>query len=310
MNIVLTEPLGINENYLLELSDFIKKDGHSFTYYNTKETDDELLLKRVENADIIMLANQKLSKYVLSNCKNLKMISTAFTGVDHIDTEYCKEKNIPILNASGYSTTAVSELTFGLIIDLYRKITEMDLITRESKTRNGFAGRELYGKTLGVIGTGQIGRRVVQIGKAFGCNVIAYNRTKHNDSDIKYVELNELMKESDIVTIHIPLTKETENLINEEKLILMKKNAVIINTARGKVIDNKALAKLLKEGKIAGAAIDVFETEPPIESNHPLFDAPNTVLTPHIGFATKEALNVRAAMAFDNIKSFLKTETE
>ncbi len=306
MNIVLTEPLGINENYLLELSDFIKKEGHSFTYYNTKETNDELLLKRVENADIIMLANQTLSRYVLSNCKNLKMISTAFTGIDHIDTEYCKEHNIPILNASGYSTTAVCELTFGLIIDLYRKITELDKAVRNGETRNNFSGLELSGKTLGVIGTGKIGRRVIEIGKAFGCKVIAYNRTKHNEDEINYVSLDTLMKESDIVTLHVPLTSETENLINEEKLLLMKENAVIINTARGKVIDNKALAKLLKEGKIAGAGIDVFETEPPIEKNHPLFDAPNTVLTPHIGFATKEALDVRAEIAFDNVRNFLK----
>ncbi|MFA5524978.1 MAG: NAD(P)-dependent oxidoreductase, partial [Tissierellales bacterium] len=144
---------------------------------------------------------------------------------------------------------------------------------------------------------------------AFGCNVLAYNRTENEDlknKGVTYLSLEELLKESDIVSIHLPLTKETKGLIDAEKLKLMKKDALLINTARGPIVDNAALADALNNGQIGGAGIDVFDMEPPLPSDYPLLNAPNTVLTPHIGFATKEAMKRRAEITFENINKWLE----
>jgi len=170
-------------------------------------------------------------------------------------------------------------------------------------------GRELYGKIIGIIGTGAIGLRVATIGKAFGCNILAYSRSQKVEGTslkMKYVSLDDLMAQSDIVSLHVPLNPGTKNLIDARRLSLMKSSAIIINTARGPVIDNTALAEILKRGGIAGAGIDVFEMEPPLPADHPLLNAPNLVLAPHIGFATREALDRRAEIAFDNILAWLK----
>ncbi len=168
----------------------------------------------------------------------------------------------------------------------------------------GFSQTDLFGKTLGVIGTGAIGKRVAEIGLAFGCKVIAYNRSENKDlvnQGVIYKPLEDILKESDIATIHLPLTKDTRGLINAEKLNLMKKNALLINTARGPIVDNEALSEALKSGQLGGAGIDVFDMEPPLPLEYPLLNSPNTVLTPHIGFATKEAMQRRAKITFENI---------
>lgn len=233
------------------------------------------------------------------------MICVAFTGVDHVDIEYCKERGIRVCNCAGYSTSAVADLVFGLIIDLYRNIDKCNEITRQGGTKNGLVGFELEGKKFGVVGTGAIGMRVANIAKAFGCEVYGYSRTIKEDTGINYVDLETLLSICDIVSLHVPLNESTKGLINEENIKLMKKNAILINTARGPIVDSKALSKSLKDGIIAGAGVDVFEMEPPVPKEHILFEAPNLIVTPHVAFATKESMIKRAEIVFDNIDKYI-----
>lgn len=314
MKIAIIEPLGISKESVEKLKQNILasklNQDIELTYYNTVPENDEEKIRRAKDAQIVILANMPLRKNVLEKCRNLKLLSVAFTGVDHIDMNYCKEKNITVCNCSGYANEAVSELVFGLIIDLYRSIFAADRAVRSEKTKNGLTQRELCGKKFGIIGAGAIGLKTAAIAKAFGCEVYAYNRTLKNIPGVKFVGLDELLSVSDIVSVHVPLTDATKGLINENNIKKMKKDAVLINTARGPVVDAKALAKALKDGKIAGAGVDVFDYEPPIKADYPLLDAPNVVLTPHIGFATQEAMQKRAVIAFENIHKWIIGEVQ
>lgn len=309
MRIVVLEPLGIKNEDLQALAANFTDRGHEFLSYDMRPSSTEELIGRVKGAEVLILANIPLPKEAIEAAANLKLISVAFTGVDHIDMKTCREKNIMVCNAAGYSTYSVAELTIGLIISVLRNIVPCDAATRNSKTKNGFSQHEVYGKTLGIIGTGAIGMKVAGIAQVFGCKVLAYSRTQKAEASskgIQYVELDELLSQSDIVSLHVPLTELTSGLINSEKLALMKPSAILINTARGAVVDNTALAEALKSGKIAGAGLDVFEVEPPLPENHPLFDVPNTVLTPHVAFATAEAIFRRAEVVFENINLWEK----
>lgn len=304
MKIVIIEPLGITLEKVEEAAKVVKQKGHEVVYYETRTENTEELIKRGKDADIIIVANLPFRKNVIEHCQNLKLLSVAFTGVDHIDVDYCKQKGITVCNAAGYSTNAVAELAFGLAISVLRNIPACDNVTRVEGTKAGLVGTELYNKTFGVVGTGAIGTKVALIAKAFGCNVIAYSRTERENvkqAGIQYVSLEELLKQSDIVSLHVPFNNETKELIGKEQIALMKKTAILLNTARGGVVDNKALADALNEQRIAGAGIDVFEMEPPIPKTHPLVNAKHTVLTPHVAFASEEALYTRALIVFDNI---------
>jgi D-3-phosphoglycerate dehydrogenase len=305
MKLVIIEPLGVEKNKLLQMAKDTLGNALKIIYYDTKVTDTKTLIERGSNADIIAVSNLPLNKEVIFGCKNLKMLSVAFTGVDHIAMDACREKNITVCNCAGYSNAAVSDLVFGLLISIYRNIISCNNTVRRSETKDGLVGFELEGKKFGVIGTGAIGSRVCSIARAFGCEVYAYSRTIKNLNGVKYVDLDTLLSTCDIVSLHVPLTEETKGLISSGKISLMKKNAVLINTARGPIIDSKALADALNKGKIAGAGVDVFETEPPIDTKHPLLNAKNLIATPHVAFATKEALIKRAIIVFDNIKAFL-----
>lgn len=305
MKLVIIEPLGVQDEKLINIANTMLKDQVEVIYYNTRTSDTAELIKRGQDADIIAVSNLPLNAEVIEGCKNLKMISVAFTGVDHIALEKCKEKGILVSNCAGYSTAAVSDLVFGLLISYYRNIIPCDKVTRVEGTKDGLVGFELEGKKFGVVGTGAIGMRVANIAKAFGCEVYAYSRTVKNDQGINYVSLEELMSICDIISLHTPLNASTKHLINANNISLMKSNAVIINTARGGVIDSQALADALNNDKIAGALIDVFEDEPPIKKEHPLVTAKNTILTPHVAFATKEALEKRAVIVFDNIDKWV-----
>ena len=214
-------------------------------------------------------------------------------------------------NAAGYSTQAVTELVFGLVIAVLRHVLPCDGRTRTGGTKDGLPGFELYGKTFGIVGTGAIGSAVARIAKAFGCKVIAYNRSEKPElvaEGITFTDLDTVVQEADILSLHVPLTEETRHVIDAKRIDMMKDTAVLINTARGPVVDNEALAKALHAGKLRGAGIDVFEVEPPIPTDHPLCDAPRTVLTPHIAFASQEAFVTRAHIVMDNIVAFLKGE--
>ncbi len=313
MKIVVMEPLGVAMEKIENLSASLKSAGHEFIYYTTKETQQDKLLARVQDADIIMLANQPLSAEIINACPNLKMLSVAFTGVDHIALDACRTRNILVCNAAGYSTNAVAELTFGLAISVIRNIVPCDVRCRNAETKDGLVGFELFGKTFGVVGTGAIGSRVAKIAAAFGCKVLAYSRTEKQElvaAGVKYVSLDELLAESDFVSLHVPLTDATRNLIDAVAIAKMKQGAVLLNTARGAVVDSKALADALNAGKLSGAGIDVFENEPPLAKNHPLCSAKNTVVTPHVAFASREALEKRADIVFANIEKWLAGEPQ
>ncbi len=305
MKIVVIEPLGIPMENLKATAEKIIGEKTEIVYYDTKTTDTAELSERGKDADIIVVSNLPLKREVLENCKNLKMISVAFTGVDHIAMDYCREKGITVSNCAGYSTESVAELVFGMLISLYRNIIRCDEAVRNGGTKDGLVGFEIKGKKFGIVGTGAIGLKTAEIAKAFGCRVYAYSRTQKEIEGITYLPLDELFSECDIISLHVPLTESTKGLINAEKLALMKKTAVLINTARGPVVDSSALAEALADGKIAGACIDVFENEPPVAKEHPLLNAPNVIATPHIAFATAEAMEIRAGMVFENVTAYL-----
>lgn len=308
MKIVVMEPLGVALEKINALAAALQAAGHEFVYYTSKEAQQDKLLARVQDADIIMLANQPLSAEIINACPKLKMLSVAFTGVDHVALDACRARKILVCNAAGYSTNAVAELTFGLAISVIRNIVPCDARCRRAETKDGLVGFELFGKTFGVVGTGAIGARVAKIAAAFGCRVLAYSRTAKQelvDAGVQYVSLDELLAQSDFVSLHVPLTDATRGLINADAIAKMKQGAVLLNTARGPVVDSAALAEALNAGKLAGAGIDVFEGEPPIAENHPLCSAKNTVLTPHVAFASREALETRADIVFANIEKWL-----
>jgi len=302
--VAFIEPLGISGEELSNIiNEYISKDIVC-DYYDDVPTSKEEVIKRIGYADTVVLAQVKIDKEIIDTCPNIKFINIAFTGVDHVDVEYCKSKNINVSNASGYSTVAVADLTFGLILDLYRNIDKCDVATRNSGTKAGLVGNELEGKTIGLIGAGKIGGRVASIAKAFGLKVLTYARHNPNIEGTTYTDLETLLKESDIVSLHIPATNETKCMIGKKQLELMKNSAVLINTARGAVVDNEALKEALVNKVIAGAGIDVFDYEPPLNKDYCLVDAPNCILTPHIGFATKEAFIKRAHIVGENLKEY------
>lgn len=306
MKLVILEPLGISKDKLLNMAQNALGNEVEVIYYDTRVEDTKTLVERSKEADVVILSNLPYKREVIENCSNLKMICVAFTGVDHVDMTYCREKDIMVCNCAGYSTVAVADLVFGMVISLYRNIIPCDKVTREGGTKNGLVGFELEGKKFGIVGAGAIGLRTAMIAKAFGCEVYAYSRTKKEIEGIKFVDLDTLMSTCDIISLHVPLNDSTKGLINKEKLSLMKKSAILINTARGPVVESNALAEALNSGSIAGAGVDVFEIEPPIPVDHVLFGAKNLIVTPHVAFATAEAFEKRAVIVFDNIKKWLE----
>lgn len=309
MHIVTVEPLGISQQDFEALKNEFSSKGHTFDYYMDRKEDESTLVDRMHDADVVVISNIKLPASVLERCANLKMLSVAFTGLDHIDLAYCQSHNILVKNAAGYSTTAVSELAVGLMLDLLRKITALDGTIRRGQGRGMFLGRELRGKTVGVVGTGAIGTATIRLLKAFGCQVLAWNRSEHDEVrqlGATYTTLDDLLRRSDIVTLHVPLNAETKHLVGARELALMKPTALLVNTARGNVADIDAVAAALREGRLAGAGFDVYETEPPLPEGHPLLNAPNAVCVPHVGFATREAFDIRAGIVMDNVRAFVK----
>ena len=310
MKIVQVESLGVSKQELEDAKLEFEKLGHQFIYYTDIPKGEDELIIRMKEADIVNISNIKLTAKAIESCPNLKYLNVAFTGVDHVDLECCKKHGIKVSNAAGYSTEAVSELAVGLAVALMRNFSQMDGNTRKLGNRNNFLGTELCGKTVGIVGTGAIGLATARIFKAFGCKILAYSRTRKNIDGITYTTLDELFAKSDIISLHIPANAQTKGLISKDLLTKMKETAIIINTARGPVMDNAALAELLKAGKIAGAGIDVYETEPPLPENHPLLSAPNTILLPHVGYASKEAMQKRFVIVKSNLHSYLEGRQE
>ena len=306
MRIAVMEPLGVEQEKFMQIAREAVGDDVEIVCYDTRTTDVEELGRRGRDADIIAIGNLPFPREVLEKCENVKMLAVAFTGLDHVDLKYCEERGIKVQNCAGYATTAVAELTFGLLLDLCRNIGKCDTAARNGGTKAGLIGFELEGRTMGIVGTGAIGARVAKLAAAFGMDVIAYSRTPGKVAGVRYVSLEELLAQADVVSLHVPLTDETRGMIGAEELALMKETAVLVHTARGPVVETKALADALNSSRIAGAAIDVFDKEPPLDADEPLINAKNTVVTPHVAFATDESMIKRAEIEFRNIAEFIK----
>ena len=307
MKIAVLEPLGIPDADLRKLfadalgADF---DGELVTYPDRRE-DAASLIERSAGAEVVVLSNIKYSAAVMEQNPSLKYVCVAFTGYDHVDMAYCRERGIQVSNCAGYSTEAVADIVFALVIDLFRNICTLNGTVRHGGTKDGLVGPELDGKRFGIVGLGAIGTRVARIAQAFGCEVVACTRTPKDVPGVRLVELEELLRTSDVVSIHVPQNPQTVGMIGAEELALMKPSAVLINCARGPIVDSQALADALNEGRIAGAGIDVLETEPPFPADHPLLTSKNTIVTPHIAFASTQAMQKRAVIVAANVASYL-----
>ena len=308
MKIALLEPLGVKKELIDELAAPIRAEGHEFVYYDQKTMDPEELKKRSAGCEAVMIANNPYPDAVIEACEGLKMINVAFTGIDHVGRETAKKRGLLICNAANYSNQTVAELVIGMVIALYRKMIPANEAVRQGGTSAGLMGKEIAGKTVGIVGTGRIGLMTARLFQAFGAKVIASSRSEREEAKamgIEYMELGRLMAESDIVSIHTPNTPATRGLISREMIGRMKPEAILINCARGPIVDSAALAEALNEGKIAGAGIDVYNVEPPIPDSEPLLHAKNTVLAPHVAFLSEEAMVRRAHIAFENMVAYI-----
>jgi len=310
--IVVTEPLPLIDKELEILSTY--SDVSVLNSVN-----EDVIAEAARHADIIMVVYAKITRKIIENAVRLKGIVRYGIGIDNIDIKAASERNVMVVNVPDYGIKSVADHTMALILTLVRKILAWDKYTRERKYSGRWTappmeliGIELADKMLGLIGFGKIGREVAKRARAFDMKILVYDPYIPKDIGIEWnvrlVELDELLKESDFVSIHCPLTKETYHLINEDKLRVMKKTAYLINTARGPIVDEKALYKALKERWIAGAALDVFEYEP-LPSDSPLFELDNIIMTPHIAWFTEEALKRLEFTACEEAIRILKGET-
>jgi len=330
--IIFLETTDWEKEILQKYPDFLEKvdfSSEKLTLENAKKFKDYEVVST--------FISSQLSAEALAQLENLKFIATRSTGFDHIDLDYCKKKEVLISNVPAYGKHTVAEYTFALLLCLIRKVYNSYHRIREtgSFSLEGLRGEELFGKTLGVIGTGRIGTEVIKIAKGFSMKVIAYDKYPKEDLaqelDFKYVSLEELLSNADIITLHVPYNKGTHHLLNKDNLSKVKKGVYIINTARGGVIETDALYQALKNGQIGGAALDVLEEEgdlkeeqrmllekeniPPeklrtLLANHIFIDLDNVIISPHNAFNTKEALQNIVITTIENIESYLKGEAK
>jgi glycerate dehydrogenase len=308
-NIVFLNSSKIDFDNKLDFSLFDKL-GKTTKY---EDSSNEKILERVKDQDIVITKEMTIGRDLIEKFPPcVKLICEAGTGYNNIDIEAAREKNITVCNIPGYSSEAVAQLVITFILNLTSSLSEQQRMI-ENKNYDNFTKYlkvthfEIQNKTIGVVGTGAIGQQVIKVAKALGMNIIVYSRTQKDlgDPAIKFVSLEELLKESDFVTLHCPLTSETKHLINKSRLELMKPNAFIINTARGAIINELDLIEALKNKKIAGAALDVQEQEPP-ELDNPLFNMKNVILTPHIGWRCLESRQRLINLLADNVEAYLK----
>lgn len=254
----------------------------------------EDLKREVVDYDVLIVRSRtKVTKEIIDVGKNLKVIARAGAGVDNIDVEYAEKKGVKVVCASDAVANSVAELTIGLMLSLARQIPRADHEMKNGKwVKSEIEGWELRGKTLGIVGFGRIGQRVAQLAKAFGMKILVYDLNKPSENIFRelgaqLVSFDELLGKSDIITLHVPLTNQTYHMIGRDRIDKMKDGVYIINTSRGSIVDEEALFEALKTGKIAGAALDVYEKEPP--NGHSVIELKNVVCTPHIGAQTAEA---------------------
>jgi D-3-phosphoglycerate dehydrogenase len=274
----------------------------------------DVLKEKVKDFDVLVVRSAtKATREIIENGNNLKLIARAGMGLDNVDLEAAKEKGIKVINTPGANSLSVAELVVGYILAIYRNIVTGTVTLREGKwEKKSLKGYELTGKTLGIIGFGNIGKLVRKLVTGFDMEVLVFDvfeipEEVQKEHNVKQVSLEEVIKNSDIITLHVPLTDKTKHLISEKEFEMMKDKAIIINAARGGVVDEEALLKYLENGKLLGAGLDVFETEPPTtEIQMKLLNHPNVVATPHIGATTKEAQKRVGLELVDKIIEFVK----
>lgn len=307
MKIVLIEPLSVDLAVIERLARPWRAAGHSFVAYDSRAEDPAELRRRAGDADIVLEGNQPLPAEMLRQLSACRYLSVGFSGIDHVDAETARQMGITVSNSAGYADDSVAELALGMMLSLLRNIGSADAACKAGRTKDGLVGRELRGKTVGIVGMGACGCRLAEILQVFGCRVIFYApRPSERAMQLGLqVELPALFREADIISLHCPLTEQTRGLVGKDLLGQMKPSAILINTARGPIVDSAALAEALNSGRIAGAGVDVYETEPPISPEHPLLQARNCLTTPHVAFASAESMVKRAEIAFGNVDAYL-----
>lgn len=309
MKIVFLDALTIGRDIDLSL---YEKYGELKVYETTTQ---EEFTDHVGDSDVIIINKLKVGRQNLPSCPNVKLVCVTATGFDNIDTEYCKENGIAVCNVVGYSTQNVAQLTLAMVLSLYCHLTEYNRsVSDGTYTKGGVANiltpvyHELYGKTWGIVGYGNIGKQVGAVAKAFGCKVIVYKRTPIEGEEC--VDIDTLCRESDIISVHTPLNDGTRGLISRERIAMMKKEAILVNVARGAVCDEEAITDAILEGKIGGVGIDVYSKEP-FGEDHPIAKIAgldNVILTPHMAWGSYEA-RVRCCEEIAlNIESFINGE--
>ena len=309
LNIVLTDCATVNANDI-DLS--VLEQFGNVTYY--PETAPEQTPERIKDADIIIINKTLIGKAELDAAPNLKLIALFATGYNNVDTVYARQKGVTVCNAGVYSTSAVAQQVFGYILAHASKISEYNTDVKNGEWIRSrlfcFFSRptcELEGKTLGIFGYGAIGSKVAEIGKAFGMKILACTRTPKTAENVTFVDMDTLLANSDYLTLHCPLTDDTRLLFDKKAFSKMKKGAFFINTARGGVIDEQALADALANGQLSGAGIDVLTAEP-MRADCPLFKAPNTIITPHIAWAPLQTRERLLSIVCQNLKAFIDGE--
>jgi len=310
MKIVVTDGFAVNPG---DLSwDYLGKFGEYKVY---DKISDEEAPEAVGDADIVFTNRVKIGKAVIDNCKNLKYVSALGTGYDMIDVDMCRKHDIEVCNVPGYSTASVAQHAFALLLANAFDMEGYRNMVKDGKWTGipGFMYQnakfiELEGKTAGVYGCGAIGMRFAKICQAFGMRVLAVRRSKTSgvQDGITFVSADELLRESDYLSLHCPLTDETRGMVNAEFLSKMKDGAVLINTSRGAVLNESAVAEALHSGKLSGAGLDVLAKEP-ADPDNPLLSAPNTYITPHCAWTSQEARTRLMQILDDNLTSFINT---
>lgn len=304
VKIVISDPVYLPEEYRKRLGAL-----GNLKVFDSIPSSVEEHISRVKDADIVIVGRYGFSKEAFHASRNLRMVSVWQTGYDHINIETATEQGIIVSNVPDYAFDSVAEMVFSLVLNLMRKVHIADSRLREGNFDwRDYIGNQLMGKTMGVIGTGSIGEKVIQIAHGFNMNVLSVtghpSEEKARKLGIKFVDIDTLIAESDIVTLHVPLTPSTEKMIGAKELAKMKKSAILINTARGKVVDETALVEALKRKEIRGAGLDVFEKEP-LQADHPLTGLENVVLTPHIAFLSEESLEECTYVCVENVEKFV-----
>lgn len=279
------------------------------------KTEPDEVAQHILDADVVFVNKVKLNAENLKCAAKLKVICEAATGYDNIDTAFCREKGIAVCNVPGYSTYSVAQVTVSMVLSLANHLTEYTRFTKDGTYSDGKSANilkpvyhELYGKTWGVIGYGGIGSRVGEIAKALGCNVLAFKRTPLED--VTCVDIDTLIEKSDIITVHIPLSDATRNLISKERIAKMKKGVILVNAARGAVTDEAALCEAVKNGDIAAFGTDVYSAEP-FRKDSPFYairELDNVCLTPHMAWGAKEARERCFSEMIKNMKAYFDGE--